>query len=141
MSTLAARYVRFLSAMIVTAMTLVPGICAATPSDFLVRNDDICDSQRNMCIRGTLVYQPDSRIMSLYGRVTGSPGPGWVKILFRGNWRGNLASSIMEFPIRGVYSEIVDFRYIPDNPAVRHWRILSVSFEPDEAAAEAARNR
>jgi hypothetical protein len=47
----------------------------------------------------------------------------------------------MEFPIRGAYSEIVDFRYIPDNPAVRYWRILDVRFEPDEAAAQAARDR
>lgn len=94
-----------------------------------------------MCIRGTLVYLPDSRIMELYGRVTTSPGPGWVRILFQGNWRGNLASSVMEIPIRGAWSEIIDFRYIPDNPAVRYWRILTVSFEPDPAAAEAARNQ
>jgi hypothetical protein len=127
-------------------MTLLAGLvlagpAAAAPSDFLVRNEDICSSDRTMCIRGTLVYRPDSRIMELYGRVTGTPGPGWVRILFQGNWRGNLASSVMEFPIRGAYSEIVDFRYIPDNPAVRYWRILDVRFEPDEAAAQAARDR
>lgn len=126
---------------ILVAGLLVPALSAGTPSDFLVQNDDICDSERRMCIRGTLIYRPDSRIMELYGRVSGSPGPGWVRILFQGSWRGHLASSIMEFPIRGAYSEIVDFRYIPDNPAVRHWRILSVSFEPDPEAARAARSR
>jgi len=113
----------------------------ATPSEFLARNEDICNSDRTMCIRGTLIYRPDSRIMELYGRVSGTPGPGWVRILFQGSWRGNLASSVMEFPIRGAYSEIIDFRYIPDNPAVRHWRILDVRFEPDERAVEAARDR
>ena len=114
---------------------------SATPSDFLARNEDICTSDRSMCIRGTLIYRPDSRIMELTGRVAGTPGPGWVRILFQGSWRGNLASSVMEFPIRGIYSEIIDFRYIPDNPAVRHWRILDVRFEPDEGAVQAARDR
>jgi hypothetical protein len=125
--------------MLVGLVLCAPAL--ATPSDFLARNEDICNSDRTMCIRGTLIYFPDSRVMQLSGRVTGTPGPGWVRILFQGNWRGNLASSVMEFPIRGAYSEIIDFRYIPDNPAVRYWRILDVRFEPDEGAAQAARDR
>ena len=127
--------------VIVLAGMLLPAPITATPTDFLVRNGDICDAERTMCIRGTLLYRPDSRIMALHGRVSGTPGPGWVRILFQGNWRGHLASSVMEFPIRGIHSEIIDFRYIPDNPAVRYWRILNVSFEPDEEAERAARSR
>ena len=119
----------------------LPTLSLASPPDFLVRNGAICDPDQVMCIRGTLIYAPDSRIMQLTGRVAGSPGPGWVRILFQGEWRGHLASSVMEFPIRGTNSEIVDFKYIPDNPAVRYWRILTIEFESDEAAAEAASNR
>lgn len=120
---------------------LLPVLAAASPPDFLVKNDDICDPDRTMCIRGSLIYLPDSRIMQLTGRVAGSPGPGWVRILFQGAWRGYLASSVMEIPIRGTNSEIVEFKYIPDNPAVRYWRILAISFEPDETAAKAAADR
>ncbi len=129
-----------LSGMIVAGL-LAAGTTAATPSDFLVRNDYICDAERIMCIRGTLVFLPDSRIMQLNGRVAGSPGPGWVRILFQGEWRGHLASTVMEFPIRGANSEIIDYKYIPDNPAVRYWRVLNIAFEPDEEAARAARSR
>lgn len=128
-------------ARIVAATLLLPACALAAAPDFLVNNGDICDPDRVMCIRGTLVYLPDSRILKLTGRVRGSPGPGWVRILFRGSWQGHLASSVMEIPIRGTNSEIVDFKYIPDNPAVRYWRILTVSFEPDEAAARAAADR
>ncbi len=120
---------------------LLPALAEASAPEFLVRNGDICDPDRILCIRGSLIYQPDSRIMEMTGRVAGSPGAGWVRILFQGNWRGHLASSVMEIPIRGTNSEIVNFKYIPDNPAVRHWRILTVSFEPDEAAGRAAADR
>jgi len=124
------------------AITLfLPALALASAPEFLVRNGDICDPDRTMCIRGSLVYLPDSRIMELTGRVAGSPGPGWVRILFKGNWRGHLASSVMEIPIRGTNSEIVQHKYIPDNPAVRYWRILTISFEPDDAAARAAADR
>lgn len=116
---------------------LLPALAAASPPEFLVRNGDICDPDRTMCIRGTLLYDPDSRLIRITGRVAGSPGPGWVRILFQGSWRGHLASSVMEIPIRGANSEIVQHKYIPDNPAVRYWRILAISFEPDEAAARA----
>ena len=122
-------------------LLLISAPALAGRTNFLVRNDYICEPEETMCIRGTLYYQPDSRVLRLRGRVFRAPGPGWVRILFRGSRDGQLASSVMEFPIRGAYSEIIDFRYIPDNPAVRYWRILDVRFEPDEGAAQAARDR
>ena len=125
---------------IVLCLLLVsPAAPAAT--DFLVRNGEICDDERTMCIRGTLAYYPNPRIMELRGRVMHAPGPGWVKILFAGNRDGQRASSVMEIPIRGRHSEIIDRRYIPDNPAIRNWRVLSIRFEPDERAASSATER
>ena len=130
-----------LASAIALCFLLLPSTTLPAASEFLVKNSDICDAEGTMCIRGTLVYRPDSRIMELRGRVKGSPGPGWVRILFRGSWRGNLASSVFEFPIRGRNSEIIDRKYIPDNPAVRHWRILNIAFERDNAAERAAMDR
>jgi hypothetical protein len=47
----------------------------------------------------------------------------------------------MEFPVRGAYSEIVDRAFIPDQPDVDDWRLERLIFEPDAAAADAARDR
>jgi hypothetical protein len=122
-------------------MLLLPTLAVASAPEYLVRNGEICDPERNLCIRGSLLYLPNTRILGITGRVTGTPGPGWVRILFEGDSRGNVASTLMEIPIRGTYSEIVQYKYIPDDPAVSHWQILSISFEPDNAAARAAADR
>lgn len=102
----------------------------------------LCDADQTFCIRGSLWYRPDSRILLLDGRIQRAPGPGWVTIVFRGTSRNNQpASAIMEFPVRGRYSEIVDRKFIPDNPPVSDWRIDRLSFAADEDARRAAQDR
>lgn len=126
---------------LIPCLVLTPLVALGAATEYLVRNGQICDGERTMCIRGTLAYYPNPRIIELRGRVAHAPGPGWVKILFAGNSNGQRASSVMEIPIRGHHSEIIDRRFIPDNPAIRHWRVLSVRFEPDERADRAATDR
>lgn len=123
------------------ALLLAPLAAVGASTDFLVRNGMICDEERTMCIRGTLAYYPNPRIMELRGRLSHAPGPGWVRILFAGNRDGQRASAVMEIPIRGRHSEIIDRRFIPDNPAIRNWRVLSIRFEADDGAGRAARER
>jgi hypothetical protein len=102
----------------------------------------ICDAERAFCLRGSLWYRPNSRRLELRGRINQAPGPGWVSIVFRGSSRTNQpASAIMEFPVRGAYSEIVDRSFIPDHPQVGEWRVERLFFEPDGNAAQAARDR
>jgi len=122
-------------------LLLISASALAGRTNFLVRNDFICEPEETICIRGTLYYLPDSRVLRLRGRVSRAPGPGWVRILFRGSRDGQLASSVMEFPIRGDHSEIIDFRYIPDNPAIGNWRVLAISFDQDPDAARESRRR
>ena len=109
---------------------------------FLIRNDALCDTENVMCIQGSLSYRPGSRVLTLFGRVSKAPGPGWVRILFRGTFRDSQpATTIMEFPIRGAYSEIIDKSFIPDHPQIDDWRVFGVIFEQDDDAARAARRR
>jgi hypothetical protein len=118
--------------------------CSAASAEAPRRVDEsglICDPERVFCIRGAIWYRPNSRRLELSGRVTAATGPGWVSIVFRGTTRGNRpASAIMEFPVRGAYSEIVDRAFIPDPPDAQYWRLERLFFEPDEAAADAARD-
>ena len=118
--------------------------CSAARAEAPRRVDEagmICDPERVFCIRGAIWYRPNSRRLELNGRVTAATGPGWVSLVFRGNARGNRpASAIMEFPVRGTYSEIVDRAFIPGQPDVDYWRLERLVFEPDEAAADAARD-
>lgn len=126
---------------LIPCLLLAPLVPAGAATEYMVRNGQICDEDRTVCIRGTLAYYPNPRIIELRGRVAHAPGPGWIRILFAGNRNGQRASSVMEIPIRGRHSEIIDKRFIPDNPAIRHWRVLSVRFEPDEGADRAASDR
>jgi hypothetical protein len=128
----------FRTEIAVLACLLSPGLAAEAP-DYLLRSAPLCDTEEVMCLRGSVRYLPGSRVMEVRGRVWRAPGPGWVSILFRGaRPNGAASTAVMEFPIRGNASEIVDRRFIPDFPEVRYWRILGVLFEEDELADRAA---
>jgi len=124
---------------IVTLICLLPMAAAAEAPEFLLRSKLLCDTEDVMCIRGSVRYLPNSRRIEIVGRVKRAPGPGWVSILFRGSRQnGEVSTAVMEFPIRGNSSEIVDRRFIPDFPQIRYWRILGVLFEEDDLADRAA---
>jgi hypothetical protein len=38
----------------------------------------------------------------------------------------------MEIQLRGKYSEIVEFKMIPDHPDVANWRVTAIEFEPGQ---------
>lgn len=126
---------------LLTLLVLLPTLCWGVAPRYLARSELLCDVDKQMCIRGSLVYRSNSRVLTLSGRVSKTSGPGWVRILFRGTNRLDQPSTtIMEFPIRGAFSEIIDKSFIPDNPQIDNWRIFYVVFEPDKEADRAARD-
>lgn len=126
-------------AAILVALASLPLPAAADGPDLLLRQKQLCNQEQNFCLRGTVLYYPNSRVIELSGRVVRAPGPGWVNILFRGSDRNNYPNTTaMEFAVRGVHSEIVDRAFIPDYPQVRYWRIIGLTFEADPEAREAA---
>ncbi len=115
---------------------------AAYGPDLLLRQGRLCDQEQRFCLRGSIRYYPNSRLIEINARVARAPGPGWVSILFRGSDRNNQPNTTtMEFPVRGDATEIIDRSFITDYPQVNQWRIIGMIFEPDPAAREAARDR
>lgn len=115
---------------------------AADVPDLLLRESRLCDEDRGFCLRGTILYYPNSRLIEIRGRVARSPGPGWVSILFRGSDRNNQPNTtVMEFPVRGTSTEIIDRSFITDYPQVSQWRIIGMIFETDPEARNAARDQ
>lgn len=128
--------------LMMLAMVAVLPMAQAEGPDLLLRQQWLCNQERDFCLNGSVLYYPNSRVIELSGRVARAPGPGWVNILFRGSDRNNNPNTTaMEFPVRGDHSEIVDRAFIPDYPQVRHWRIIGMSFEADPEARDAARNQ
>jgi len=126
-------------AAILVALASLPLPAAADGPDLLLRQQQLCNQEQSFCLRGTVLYYPNSRVIELSGRGARAPGPGWVNILFRGSDRNNYPNTTaMEFAVRGVHSEIVDRAFIPDYPQVRYWRIIGLTFEADPEAREAA---
>lgn len=125
---------------LLSALLAVPA--SAYGPDLLLRQGRLCDEEQRFCLRGTIRYYPNSRLIEINGRVARAPGPGWVSILFRGSDRNNQPSTaVMEFPVRGDATEIIDRRFITDYPQVNQWRIIGMIFEPDPNAVDAARNQ
>lgn len=100
---------------------------------FLARNDRICAEDGPVCIRATISYDTNSRVLHLRGRVDRAAEPGWLRLTFVGiSERNQRGSTTMEFPIRGNWSEVLDHKLIPDHPPIADWRLEAMSFVPDE---------
>ncbi|MFW2405361.1 MAG: hypothetical protein ACN4GT_11395 [Gammaproteobacteria bacterium] len=124
-----------------TALLLAPN-AAAGPRYYLFENEQICDQERLLCVRGSLRYDVNQRLFRLWGRVQSSPGRGLLRIRLNGrNRQDHLRTSMMEIQLRGKYSEIVDYKMIPDHPDVENWEVVMIEFEPGERSPPAESRR
>lgn len=96
-------------------------------------NATLCDSAGLVCLRGTLSYRSNPRLLELRARIRKASGPGMLKIRVVGENRdGFVRRTTMEIQIRGNYSEIVNHRLITDHPDVDSWELEAISFQPNE---------
>jgi hypothetical protein len=104
----------------------------AGPTETIIgRNAVFCDDSNSVCLRGTLTYRSNPRMLDLRSRVQRATGPGLLKIRLVGeNADGHTRRTTIELEIRGNYSEIVNTRLITDHPDVDSWEVDSISFEP-----------
>ena len=122
------------------SLTLLIGMSAllaltaalAAPRDYLFHNERVCDSDRVFCLRGTLSYHSNPRLLRLRARVQTAPGPGILRIGLSGtNQLGHRRFAPFEVRVRGNYSEIIDHKVIPDYPDVQGWIVERVEFIAD----------
>jgi len=116
---------------------LAASVSFAGPRETINRNDaSLCDSERRVCLRGTLSYYVNPRLLELRSRVQKAEGPGLLKFRLVGeNADGHTRLTTLEVRIRGHYSEIVNSTLITDHPDVYSWRLDSISFEPEPPGA------
>ena len=101
----------------------------AGPRDYLFKDKRVCDTQNVFCIRGTLSYDSNPRLLHLRARVQTAPGPGMLRIRLRGaNELGHRRLAPIEVQVRGNYSEIINHRMVPDHPDVYEWHVDLVEF-------------
>lgn len=109
-------------------------VALAGPRDYLFRDERLCDTDEIFCIRGTLSYHSNPRLLRLRARVQKAPGPGLLRIRLAGaNQMGHHRLTPFEVRVRGHYSEIIDHKMIPDYPDVQGWVVERVEFIADEA--------
>jgi hypothetical protein len=122
---------RFLATVIVSNLFAVPAVMAGPSETIIGKNALFCDDQDRVCLRGTLTYRANPRLLELRSRVQRTVGPGLLKIRLVGeNADGDTRRTTIELRIRGDYSEIVNTRLITDHPDVDSWELDSISFEP-----------
>ena len=123
---------RSLTLLIGVSALLVLTAAHAGPRDYLFQNERVCDSDRVFCLRGTLSYHSNPRLLRLRARVQTAPGPGLLRIGLSGaNQLGHRRFAPFEVRIRGHYSEIIDHKVIPDYPDVQEWVVERVDFVAD----------
>ena len=109
-------------------------VALAGPRDYVFRDERLCDTDGVFCIRGTLSYYSNPRLLRLRARVQTAPGPGLLRIRLAGdNQQGHHRFAPFEVRVRGHYSEIIDHKMIPDHPDVPGWVVERVEFIADEA--------
>lgn len=98
-------------------------------------NATLCDTGNQVCLRGTLSYYSNPRLVELSGRILRATGPGLLVFRLSGeNAAGDTRYTFLEVGIRGNYSEIVDHKLVTDHPDVEHWRLDSIRFKPGPPA-------
>ena len=116
---------------VVLCLLTVPMSLAGPRETIIGENTVFCDSERLVCLRGTLSYYSNPRLLELRSRVQKADGQGLLKIRLVGdNANGHTRRTVLEVRIRGRYSEIVNSKLITDHPDVDTWRLESISFEP-----------
>jgi hypothetical protein len=104
----------------------------AGPFRYLARDELLCEPSRATCVRATLTYEHNDRLLRMRGRLVSAPGPGLIQITLTGTTRqGFRRYAPMEIAVRGRPTEIVDFKMIPDYPDVYDWVIDRIAFVPD----------
>jgi len=107
---------------------------AASETHYLIRNKTFCSSNEEICIRGTLSYEINPRLLRLRGRVQSTTGPGLLRIRLIGmNRLEHRHTAEMELSLRGNHSEIINYKLIPDHPDVADWEVISISYELESA--------
>ena len=97
---------------------------------YIRKSESFCDSSGILCLRGSLTYRPNSRVVSLNARVQKQTGPGIIRIYLSGiNRREMLRRAEIVISIRGTHSEIIDHQMRPDAPDVTLWELSSFEFE------------
>ena len=122
---------RYLVSVLMLSLLAPPAAMAGPSETILGKNALFCDEQDRVCLRGTLTYRANSRLLELRSRVQRTVGPGVLKIRLVGeNADGHIRRTTIDLRIRGDYSEIVNTRLITDHPDVYSWDLDSISFEP-----------
>jgi hypothetical protein len=117
-----------------TAILLAAGflfsVASASEIAYLRRSETFCDLTGAVCLRGTISYRVNLRLLKLRSRVVTAPGPGLLRINVTGeNQQGHLHRAAIEVTIRGHASEIVNKEMIPDAPDVYAWDLDSINFD------------
>ena len=124
-------FIRYLIIVLLLSLSAVPAATAGPSETIIGKNAVFCDDQDRVCLRGTLTYHANPRLLDLRSRVQRAVGPGVLKIRLVGeNADGHTRRTTIEVRIRGDYSEIVNSRVITDHPDVYSWELDSISFEP-----------
>ena len=121
--------------LLVCATALFFGLSAhAAPRDYLFEDERVCDIDEVFCLKGTLSYESNPRLLQLRARVQKSPGPGLLRIRLEGkNRQGFSRYTLLEVRVRGNYSEIINHKMIPDHPDVEGWVVERVLFVAEGA--------
>ena len=122
--------------MAVRSLLILCGLLATTavagPSEHITASNAImCDTEQQVCLRGSITYFSNPRLLELRSRVQRASGPGLLVFRLTGENRdGHLKRTNIEVRIRGRYSEIVSTRLITDHPDVDSWTLQSIQFTP-----------
>ena len=122
---------RYLFATVLLGLFAAPAANAGPTETIIGKNALFCDDANSICLRGTLTYRSNPRMLDLRSRVQRATGAGVLKIRLVGQTTdGHTRRTTIELKIRGNYSEIVNTRLITDHPDVDSWEVDSISFEP-----------
>ena len=114
---------------IAVTVSLLSATASGAHRVYLKKSEVFCDVAQVICLRGSLTYEPNSRILQLHARVQKQVRPGTIAMTFTGTNRlGVLKRTEITIDVRGKSSEIVNKSIRPDAPDVSNWELSTFSY-------------
>ena len=102
---------------------------AAGRTEYLLRNETFCSSNKEICVKGSLSYTHGTGTVKLHGRVKSVKGPGLLLVSLTGTDKfGRTRFFDLEVAIRGKRTEIVDYERFTGARDVESWELSEVIY-------------
>lgn len=119
--------------LLCTAFLLTLPLSALAAWETLHSSSSICDTDNQVCLQTTILFESNSKVIEIRGRLHRTAGPGTLTFEFFGTTPlGEQVYHASSTEVRGRYSESISHKFGPPYSNRTAWALHRITFRPDK---------